>query len=241
METPKRIARLTGLLYLVIIVTAGFAEGAVRGTLVIPGDAAATAANIQASEMLFRAGFVADLVAFLADLAVTVLLYVLLRPVSRTVALLAAGFRLLAHPAIAAVNLLNHWAALTLVGGADYLAPFQPGQIDALAMLAMELHGYGYLVGGAFFGVHLLLLGWLLARSHLFPRVLGALVLLASAGYVVESFGMFLFPSGEAVYTVLVTASAVLGEVVLCLYLLIKGVRDVPSSPPERGVAGGAS
>lgn len=231
MDRTKRTARITGLLYLIIIVAAGFAEGAVRGTLVVPGDAAATAANIRASEMLFRAGLVADLVAFVSDVAVSILLYVLLRPVNRTVALIATGFRLLAHPAIAAVNMLNHLGALVLVGGSGYLSPLDPGKLDALALLAMELHGYGYLIAGVFFGVHLALLGWLLVRSERFPRLLGVLVMAAAVGYLVESFGMFLFPAHEGVYTALVTVTAVLGEVVLCLYLLVKGVRD---GPPDR-------
>lgn len=240
MDRTRRTARITGLLYLIIIVAAGFAEGAVRGVLIVPGDAAATAENIRASEMLFRAGFVADLVAFASDLAVSILLYVLLRRVNRTVALIAAGFRLLAHPAIAAVNMLNHFGALLLVGGAGYLSPFDPEQLDALALLAMEAHGYGYLIGGVFFGVHLALLGWLLARSELFPKVLGLLVAAAAAGYLVESFGMFLFPAHHGFYTALVTATAVVGEVGLCLYLLVKGVREVPTaSARDPGIAAG--
>jgi hypothetical protein len=183
--------------------------------------------------MLFRAGFVADLVAFLSDLAVSVLLYVLLRPASRVVAMVAAGFRLLAHPAIAAVNLLNHFGALVVLGGASSLSSFEAAQLDALALLLMEMHGYGYLLGGAFFGVHLALLGWLLVRSELFPSILGVLVAAAAVGYLVESFGMFLFPAYEALYTGLVTGTAVVGEVTLCLYLLVRGVREVPGRAPR--------
>jgi hypothetical protein len=234
------MARAAGLLYLVIIVCAGFAEGAVRSSLVVPGDAAATAANIRGSEMLFRAGFVADLVAFLSDLAVSVLLYVLLRPAGRVMAMLAAGFRLLAHPAIAAVNLLNHFGALVVLGGASSLSSFEARQLEALALLLMEMHGYGYLVGGAFFGVHLALLAWLLVRSELFPAVLGVLVAAAAIGYLVESFGMFLVPAHEAVYTGLVTVTAVVGEVTLCLYLLVRGVRNTPERPPRPALAIGA-
>ena len=225
MEATTRIARIAGLLYLVIILSAGFSEGVVRASLIVSGDAAATADNIRASEMLFRAGFAADLVAFMSDVAVTILLYVLLSPANRTVALLAAGFRLIAHPAIAAVNLLNQFAALVLLSGADHLTAFSPAQLDTLALVAMDMHGYGYLIGGVFFGVHLLLLGWLLIRSELFPGGLGVLVLMAGGGYLVESFGVFLFPGHEAFYTGLVVVTAVLGEVGLCLYMLVKGVR----------------
>lgn len=230
MNDTKRLARLAGLLYLVIIVCAGFSEGAVRSTLLVPGDAATTAANIRGAETLFRAAFVTDLVAFMSDLAVSVLLYVLLRPVDRTVAMTAAAFRLVAHPAIASINMLNHLAALMLAGGTASLSAFDAGQLDAMALFALEVHGYGYLIGGAFFGVHLALLAWLLARSELFPTILGFLVAGAAAGYLVESFGMFLFPAYESVYTLLVTVTAVLGEVAFCLYLLVRGVREAPAA-----------
>jgi hypothetical protein len=216
------MARTTGLLYLIVIVCAGFAEGFVRSGLVVPGDAAATAANIAANDLLFRAGLVADIVAFLCDLAVAVLLYVLLRHVNETVALLAAAFRLVAHPAIAGLNLLNHHNALMLLDGARTPA-LDAAQRESLAMLSLDAHGIGYLIAGAFFGVHCLLLGWLLYRSAAFPRLLGVLLTAAAFGYLIESFGGILFPAYDAVYTYLVAVPAVIGEGSLCLYLLIRG------------------
>jgi hypothetical protein len=113
------------------------------------------------------------------------------------------------------------------------LSSFEAAQLDALALLLLEMHGYGYLLGGAFFGVHLALLGWLLVRSELFPSILGVLVAAAAVGYLVESFGMFLVPAYEALYTGLVTGTAVVGEVTLCLYLLVRGVREVPGRAPR--------
>lgn len=227
---PRTLARLTGLLYLVIIVCAGFSEGVVRSGLVVPGDAAATAENILASQGLFRLGLVMDLVAFLADAAVAVLLYILLRPVSRTLSLMAAGFRLVAHPAIGGINLLNHFGALLLLSGGASLSAFDQAQREALALLAMEAHGYGYLIAGAFFGVHLALLGYLLFRSERFPRVLGLLVGAAAVGYLVETFTIFLLPQYTAQATGLVVATAVAGEVSLCLWLLVRGVSG-PARP----------
>jgi hypothetical protein len=224
----RRLARVTGLLYLVIIVGAGFAEGYVRGTLVVPGDAAATASNVLASQGLFRLGFAADLVAFLADAAVAVLLYVLLRPAGRTLALLAAAFRLVAHPAIASLNLLNHIGALLVLDGTVSAPTLDPAQLEASALFLMELHRYGYLIGGAFFGVHCALLGVLLVRSELFPSLLGWLLGLAAVGYVIESFTHVLAPGLGGAASALVVVTAGVGEVSLCLYLLVKGVRHVP-------------
>ena len=224
----RTYARVAGALYLVIIVCAGFSEGFVRSSLIVPGDAAATAGNILESPGLFRLGFAGDLIAFLADAAVAVLLYVLLKPVSQTMSLLAAAFRLLAHPAIAAVNLLNHFGVLLILGGSEYLTAFQPEQLNAMAMLSLETHRYGYLIGGAFFGVHCGLLAYLVIKSRLFPSVLGVLLYAASFGYLTESFAFFLFPSLEALASSLVVVTAGIAEVSLCLWLLVKGVREAP-------------
>jgi hypothetical protein len=233
----RTLARTTGFLYLIIIVCAGFGEGVVRGGLVIPGDAAATAANILGSPGLFRLGFAADLLAFLCDAAVAVLFYVLLAPAGRTLALLALSFRLLAHPAIAAVNLLNHFGALIVLDGAGPAAAFPPGEREALAMAALELHQVGYLIGGAFFGVHCALLAVLLVRSPLFPALLGWLLGAAAVGYLVESFTFFLLPAFQGPAGMLVVVTAGVAEVALCLWLLTKGVLT-PSRGSEVGVTG---
>lgn len=227
--SPRTLARVAGLLYLIIIVCAGFSEGYVRAGIIVPGDAAATAKNIAASELLFRIGFAGDLVAFMSDAAVSVLLYVLLKPVSRTLALTAAAFRLLAHPAIATVNLLNYFVPLLLTGGAGYLQVFTADQLQALTMLFLTVHKYGYLIGGAFFGVHCLLLGYLLYKSDLFPGILGVFMAVAAFGYLTESFGNFLFPRYEAVYTWIVAVPAVIAEVSFALWLVAKGVREGPA------------
>jgi hypothetical protein len=236
----RRLARVTGLLYLVIIACAGFAEGYVRGTLVVPGDAGATASSILASEGLFRLGFAADLVAFLADAAVAVLLYVLLRPAGRTLALLAAAFRLIAHPAIASVNLLNHVGVFLVLDGAGYMAAFDAGQLEAMALTLMELHRYGYLIGGAFFGVHCALLGVLLVRSNLFPSWLGVLLGLAAGGYLIESFTYALAPGFGGAASSLVVVTAGVAEVSLCFWLLIQGVQDAPTAPDRIAGAAGS-
>ena len=222
---PKRTARIAGLLYLVIIVGAGFAQGAVREPLVIAGDAEATARGIAGALDLFRLGMVGDLVAFMADTAVTVLLYLLLRPVDRTVALIAAAFRLVAHPAIAAVNLLNHWLAGILADPPAYLEAFTPEQIDGLALLAMELHGYGYLLGGAFFGVHLVLLGWLMVQSERFPGWLGALLAVAGVTYLAETFAHFGLPAAAGAASMAVVVAASIAELTLCGWLIARGLR----------------
>jgi Domain of unknown function (DUF4386) len=220
-----RTARLAGLLYLLIFFAAGFAEGVVRTGA---REAAEVTSYIAANSTLYRLGFTADLTAFISDAVIAVILYRLLKPAGAALALTAAVLRLLAHPAIAAVNLLNHFLPLLLLSGGT--AAFNPAQTEALAATALELHRQGYLLAGAFFGPHLILLGLLLIRSVRFPRWLGVLLVLAGAGYLVESFGNFIVPAQRAVWTWFVAVPAVAGEMALALWLVIRGVRRDPAA-----------
>lgn len=227
--SPVACARFTGVLYLLIIVCGLFSELYVRSGIIVRGDAAATAANIASHEGLFRTGFVSDLVAFLCDVAVAATLYVLLAGVSRTFALIAAALRL-TGTAIYGANLLHHFAALQALTGAGYLAAFEPGQLQAIALLFLDLHKYGYDLGLMFFGAHCLVLGYLIFHSERFPRVLGVLMMLASVGYLVGGLTLFLAPEHvEAVAPIYVVP--LVGEVALCAWLLVKGVRSpLPSA-----------
>ncbi|MCB0529084.1 MAG: DUF4386 domain-containing protein [Saprospiraceae bacterium] len=222
--TALRYARIAGILYLVIIVCAGFSEGFVRAGAIVPGDAAATADNIVRSASLFRLGFASDLIAFLSDIAVAVLLYALLKPVNQTLALLTVFFRL-AQSAILGINLLNHFTPIMLLSGTGYLNAFEPAQLQALAMLFLEMHGYGYLISGVFFGLHCFFLGYLLYRSDYFPRILGILMVGASFAYLIDCFTNFLAPDLAPVTEWLVVTMAVIAELSFALWLLIKGVR----------------
>ncbi|MEX1316077.1 MAG: DUF4386 domain-containing protein [Synechococcaceae cyanobacterium] len=233
----RRQARIAGVLYLLIISLAGFAEGYVRSSLVVPGQTAGTASNILASPALFRLGVAADLTAFLIDAAVAVLLYGLLRATSPTIALLALVFRLVAHPAIAALNLLNPIAALLILEGSGPLDAFPLIEREGLALLAMDLHGYGYLIAGAFFAIHCALLAYLLWRSPRFPQILGVLMGLAAAGYLLETGSVLLASSLATLARQVVVITAVAGEGGLCLYLLIRGVRspDATAATADQG------
>ncbi|MCB1320282.1 MAG: DUF4386 domain-containing protein [Leptospiraceae bacterium] len=228
MQPNRKMARMAGLLYLIVIVCAGFAQGYVRAGLVVPNDMTATAENILGAQFLFRAGLVADLVAFLCDAVIAILFYALLKPVNNTLAMLAAALRLLAHPAIGSLNLLNHHLALAVLSDPGFTSIMATEQSQAWSAIFLQAHDYGYLIAGAFFGLHCLVLGYLLYRSDLFPGVLGMLMMLAAGGYVIESFGSFLVPDYRNTYALIVAVTAVVGEVSLCLWLLI---RAVPSRP----------
>lgn len=220
--SPQRYARTAGALYLIIIVFGVFSEMFVRSGLIVPGNAAATTSNIQAAPGLFRAGFLADSIMFLCDVALAVLLYVLLKPVSRVVALVAMCFRL-AQTAVIALNLLHYHAATLLLTGPGYATAFGSEQITALTAFFLDPHGHGYDLGLLLFGVHCLLLGYLIFKSSYLPRVLGVLAVNAGLAYLIGSYTRFLFPDyAETVSPIYIVSIA--SELSLCLWLLIKGV-----------------
>jgi hypothetical protein len=220
---------VAGLGYLIIIVTGIFAEFFVRSSLIVPGDATATAGNILASEPLFRWGLAAEFIMLASDVLVAMALYVVFREVSRSLALLAAFFRLV-HASIVGVNLLNTYVPLLLLSGAPYLMVFDASQLHALVLLFLDAHSYGYVIGLVFFAFHCMLLGYLVLRSGYLPKVFGVLLMIASLGYFVDSAGRTLlsnYSAYEATFTLAVFVPAFVGELSFCLWLLLKGV-DVP-------------
>jgi hypothetical protein len=220
--SPLICARWAGVLYLVIIASGIFAELFVRATLMVSGNAAATAANLANAPGLFRAGFLADSIMVLSDVALAVLLYVLLKPVSKLVALMAMCFRL-AQTAVLALNLLNYHAAGMLLHGSGHVAALGTNQRDALAYFFLDLHSNGYDLGLLLFGIHCLLLGYLIFRAGYLPKLLGVLVSAAGFAYLIGSYTRFLFPDYVAAVSP-VYLVAIVSEVSLCLWLLVKGV-----------------
>lgn len=216
-------ARIAGVLYLIIFLASPLAFMIGKGGIIVPGDAAATANNIMASESLFRAGIAAETIVFIVETILAAILFVLLKPVSESLSL-AAAFARLGEALIQAVNLLPSILAFLLVGGGSYLAVFGPEQIDALVLLSLNAFEYMILVWGFFFGLHLLLLGYLVYKSGYFPRLLGALLVLSSLGYLIESYGKFMAPQYAELFSTIVLALGVLGELPFTIYLLWKGI-----------------
>lgn len=219
--SQRKAARFAGLAYIIIIFAGIFAEVFVRSGMIVAGDAAATASNIMASESFFRIGIVSDVVMLIADVIVALALYVLLRPINRNLALLAAFFRLV-QASVLGVNLLNLYAVLQFLGGADYLAVFDAEQSSALAMSFLEAHAMGYDIGLIFFAFGTAILGYLLFKSGYVPKVIAIALPLASVVYLVGSFAHILAPDiagmVEPAYLLPFVA-----ESALALWLLVKG------------------
>ncbi len=221
MKSINKIARIAGILTLIIVVFAPFSMIYVPTTLVVPGDAATTANNIMASEGLFRLGMVSDSIVFLIEIVLTVLLYVLLKPINRTLSLVAA-FSRLAMTVIQGINLLNHFFVLLLLSGAGYLTIFAPDQLQAFVMLFLNAHESVVLIWGLFFGLHLLVFGFLIYKSGYLPKFLGILLLVVAFCYLIQDFGNMLFPQYKVLFTSI--GSLAFLEIALPLWLLIKGI-----------------
>jgi hypothetical protein len=222
MNSIQKLARVAGGLYLLIAVLAGFVHFYVPGELMVSGDAGTTASNIMASQGLFRMSIGVELVILLSEIVLSVLLYILLKPVNKTLSLVAAVSRL-AMTTIHGVNLLNQFIVLLLLGGAGYLTVFQPNQLHALVMLFLDSYSYGYTIGIVFFTLHIFTLAYLIFKSGYFPKILGVLFLAAAFGYLIDGFSHVLIANYKTgpVYLALPIAIA---EIAFPLWLLIKGV-----------------
>jgi hypothetical protein len=221
--SPLVYARIAGVLYLINIACGIFGELFVRGHLIVPGDAIATAHHIMTSEFLFRCGIAGDLIMHITDLPMTVIFYVLLRPVSRDLSLLAALFGML-QTAVLCANKLNLIMVLLLLGGSPSLKAFEPNQLQALASLSLMAHENGFGVGLIFFGVSCLITAYLMFQSGYFPRALGILQGMAGVCYLTNSFSRLLFPSFADKLVPAILLPAFIGELGTCLWLIVRGL-----------------
>ena len=229
-SSQRRVALVAGLGLLVMAVLAPIAHFGVLQSLIVPTDAAVTVDNIVSSEGSFRFAIAAFLVVTFLDIVIAWALYVLLRPVNETVALLVGWLRVVA-PAVFAVALANLLDVAQLLGGGERSTlPQEQVQAQVMASIASFENGWG--ISLAIFGLHLMGLGLLLFRSVNFPRFLGVLVVVAGVGYLADSFARILVPDFGFTFS-LVTF---VGEVLLILGLLWRAARGLaPEGERSRG------
>ena len=221
--SPRLQARIGGLCYLAIIVLGYFSEAYIRGKFIVPGNAAATAHNILASEGLYRVGGAAEVLTMFFDITVALILYNLLKPVNRPLALLAAFFRL-AFAAVLAVVSLTHFAPLLLLNGGNYMSVFSPDQLQALALFSLRLHTVGFNVSLVFFAVHCVLIGGLIAGSNFLPRIIGGLLVIAGLCYLINAFAFLISPSLAAQLGAYILLPGFVGEAALAVWLSVVGL-----------------
>jgi hypothetical protein len=221
--SPQVLSRIGGVLYLIIIIIGLFDEAFVRSKIIVSGDATATAANVRSFESLWRFGIAAEFVLLICGITLTLIFFILLRPVSKDLALLAIFFNLVSLAIEASVQLYL-LGALFPLGKAEYLKAFTPEQLYAMASLSVRSHGYGFGVALIFFGCACLILGYLIFRSGYLPKTVGVLMQIAGLSYLTDSFALILAPGFANRIFPAILVPAFIGEASLCLWLLVKGV-----------------
>ena len=221
--SPGTYARIGGVLYLIIIALGLFGETFIRDRLIVSGDPTATAANIASMEPLWRFGIAAEFLLLLCAVTLTWIFYVLLRPVSADLALLAVFFNLVSMT-LEAVIQLNFVAALFPLGKAAYLKVFTLEQLSVMTQLSARLYSYGFGFSLIFFAGYCLVMGYLIFRSGYLPRALGVLLQIAGLCYLTNSFALLLAPNFESRVFPAILAPAFIGELSLALWLSLKGV-----------------
>jgi hypothetical protein len=227
--SPKRLARIAGVLYLLVGIFGGFAQGFVYPKIYVAGDAATTATNLVANSGLVRMGVVADFFDNVIWVFLALILYRLLKQVNTSAAramvvLVAIG------ASITMLNAVFEFEALRVATGAVNLGGAAGS--NALALLLVDAQHYGLLIASIFFGLWLVPLGYLAYKSGWFPKALGVVLIVGGACYLVDMLAAFLLPDiGKAIHGYVNIVSAI-AEVSMVVYLLVIGVKI--STPAER-------
>ena len=191
----------------------------VPSSLIVLGDAATTASNIMANELLYRLSIVTALTLQIVYIFLALALYKLLNPVDKNNAVLMVILVLVAAP-IAMLNELNHVAVLLVLSGSDFLTTFSLDQVRASVPLFLNLHEHGVFIAQIFWGLWLFPMGYLIFKSNFLPLALGILMIIGGFGYLVDSFVYFIFPDFDVTFS----EFTFLGELLLPLWLMFKGV-----------------
>src|SRR6266550_3994281 len=219
--SPRTKGRLAGAVYLLYVIAGVYAQAFISDRLVVFGDAARTASNILANQSLYRLGFTVYLLEMAGQIATVVLFYQLLKPVSRTGAMLAAVFELIGCGIKIFSRLFYFAPLLVLGGGVSYLSAFNKEQLDSITLLLLRINDNGAAIALAFFGFSTVLQGWLIYRSGFLPRWLGVIGIIGGFGWLT-----FLSPPLGMRLFIYVAVYALIGLLVTIGWLLTVGVDD---------------
>jgi hypothetical protein len=224
-ESQRKAARVVGLAYLLALVPAIFAEFYVLDKLIVSDNAAQTALNIMAHERLFRLGIASNLTVFALDIILITALYVVLKPINRHLALLAAFWGLI-ETSVLVVATLSDLEVLRFLSGASYLGVFEADRLQALARLSISAHGAAYNVGLVFAGLRSTVFCYLWFKSRFIPRALSGWGVFASFLLATCTFAFIIFPEARNVITISYYGGPIfIFELTMGFWLLLKGLR----------------
>jgi len=223
MISDRNSARIAGFCYLIVIATGLFSEVFVRQSLRVPNDALATAHNIQTNELLFRWGFVSDLINFVVGLPTILIIYHFFKKSNKMLLQIALALVII-QTAIIAVNLLNQITPLLLLSNDTYLNSFQENQLATLSLLSLNIQSQGYGIGLVFFGFYCILIGYVIFKTNAIPKIIGIAYAIAGLCYLINSFTMFLSKGFVNPLFLYLAIPIFIGELSLCLWLLLKGI-----------------
>ena len=222
MNSGKKLARITGFVYLIIGFSGGFSMMYIPSKLFVSGNAILTAQNILASEQLFRFGIVSALICQVCFVLLPLFLYKLLKSVNQNFALLMVVFAFMGIP-IAMLNMINQLAVLSLLNGSGYMSVFNPDQLHALTLLFLDIHNYGIMIAQIFWGLWLFPFGYLVFKSGFLPKFLGIWLMIGCFGYLTDSLTGFMFPNFKDSLSWFVMAAGT-GEMIIMFWLLFRGL-----------------
>jgi len=219
--SPRTKGRFAGALYLLYVIAGVYAQAFISDRLVVFSDAARTASNILANQSLYRLGFTVYLLEMAGQIATAVLFYQLLKPVSRTGAMLSAAFELTGCGIKIFSRLFYFAPLLVLSGSVSYLGVFNKEQLDSIALLLLRINDNGAAIALAFFGFSTVVQGWLVYRSGFLPRWLGVIEIIGGFGWLT-----FLSPPLGMRVFMFVAVYALIGLLAMIVWLLTVGVDD---------------
>ena len=225
MTSNKKLGRLAGLAYFVLVITGIFSLLYVPSQIYVSGDASATASNIKDNESLFRLGMAVEMVSFVAFLLLPLVLYKLLHHINKTAAVLMVAFAVVSVP-ISFSSMIHEFAVLDMVNSAG----FPSDDLASDIMSQMKRYFSGHLVAQIFWALWLFPLGYMIYKSGIIPKILGIFLMIGSLGYLVDFFGRVLSSSyGELALASYITLPASIGEIGTCLWLLLMGAKELKS------------
>lgn len=230
MNTPNQTARVAGALYFVVVLTGLFSLMYVPSKISNWDNPELMISNIIIHETLFRLGIFVGIFGYTFFALLPLVLYKLLSPVNKTHAVLMVAFAVVSVP-ISLVNMLNKFSVLTLLSKANYLSNVDATQLHTQILLHLDDYGNRNQLASVFWGLWLFPFGYLVYRSGFLPKLIGALLMFGCFGYLINFTGNFLFTGyDETIVSRIITIPGSLGEIGICLWMLIAGVKDNSTS-----------